>query len=613
MIAVSFIMVALGLASATRIRAADASDPVAVRALLFAQADSLDESLTSLAAALRSYARGSRDESAARSALSRARAGYKHLEGPLEFYAPALAAAFNSRRQEVDDDDAPPPATLAAAGFPALEKLLWPALGRGVADSAARIVDGIHPLVVRAKSLIPELAPTGAQLIEILRLEIARISTLGIAGFDAPVSRDAMREASSALDGLRSLIGVAGPSYWPALRGERSAADSSLARAAAYLRANPDFESFNRLAFIVQFVEPAADAIDSLRRAARTIPVRIPRAWRYDAPSPYASNAFDVRAYMPTTAPRATPELIALGQRLFGDPALSGDGTRSCATCHAPARAFADGVAHASNIHRGGKPVARNTPTLLNAAMQPAQFADERAASLEDQVLEVLRSVSEMSSSAEHAAVAVGRNARYRAQFAGAFAAPESSAVTPLHLRQAIAAYVRSLVALDAPFDHALRGDTLALTAEQRRGFTLFMGKGGCGTCHFAPLFSGVTPPLYLASDVEVIGTPDSPRTPAATDPDSGRALIDRLPAHVRAFKTPALRNVALTAPYMHNGAFRTLDEVVAFYDGGGGVGSGARIGNQTLAADSLHLTTGERAAIVAFLRALTDTVPHRP
>jgi cytochrome c peroxidase len=138
------------------------------------------------------------------------------------------------------------------------------------------------------------------------------------------------------------------------------------------------------------------------------------------------------------------------------------------------------------------------------------------------------------------------------------------------------------------------------------------MGKGGCGTCHFAPLFSGNTPPLYMGSDVEVIGTPASPRTPAMLDPDSGRAHVDGLPAHLRAFKTPSLRNVALTAPYMHNGTFRTLGEVLVFYDGGGGLGAGAHIANQTLSADSLHLSATERREIIAFLGALSDTVSQR-
>lgn len=221
-------------------------------------------------------------------------------------------------------------------------------------------------------------------------------------------------------------------------------------------------------------------------------------------------------------------------------------------------------------------------------------------------MLEVLRSPTEMASSAEHAASVLVRDSSYRAAFAGAFGGSPDTTVTALRVRQSLAAYLRTLTSMRSRFDRALTGDTLALTAEERAGFGVFMGKGACGTCHFAPLFGGVTPPLYLSSDVEVIGTTVS-ATSRALDPDSGRARIDHLPIHVRAFKTPSLRNVARTAPYMHNGAFRTLDDVITFYDHGGGLGSGARIANQTLSADSLHLTVSERRAIVAFLGSLND------
>jgi cytochrome c peroxidase len=330
-------------------------------------------------------------------------------------------------------------------------------------------------------------------------------------------------------------------------------------------------------------------------------------------------NAFDARPYAPSGAPSASEELALLGERLFGDPALSGDGTRSCASCHNPGKAFADGLPRATSLAGRGHFVARNTPTLINAALQPIQFSDGRSPTLEDQVLEVLRSPAEMGSSVEIATDAVRRILSYRSAFARAFGDTSNGAVTSLRLRQALAAFVRTLESLNSPFDRAVRGDTNAMTSDERRGFTLFMGKARCGTCHFAPLFSGNTPPLYIGSDVEVIGTPATVAAPTRLDPDSGRAGIDHLPVHLRAFKTPSLRNVALTAPYMHNGAFRTLDDVVTFYDHGGGRGAGAPIANQTLEADSLRLSTSERRILIAFLGALTDTAaagrgsPARP
>src|SRR5262249_47471021 len=155
---------------------------------------------------------------------------------------------------------------------------------------------------------------------------------------------------------------------------------------------------------------------------------------------------------------------------------------------------------------------------------------------------------AEMASSIDTATARVGADSSYRNQFARAFGdgAVGSGSVTPLRVRQALATFERSLVALRSRFDRAVRGDTLAITGEERRGFNLFMGKAGCGTCHFAPLFGGTAPPLYVSSDVEVIGTPASPST-TRFDTDSGRGAIDHRPDHMRGFKVPSLRNVALT------------------------------------------------------------------
>ena len=577
----------------------------AVRALLDRSADSLGLALRALDATLAKPTHEASAES--RAAFRGARARYKRMEGALEFYAPALASAFNSRRLEVDDDDAPPPSTLAPSGFPVLESLLWPELDARHVDSARKVIAGMMPLVARVHVVTSALRVTAAQVIELDRLELARISSLGIAGFDTPRTHDAMAEAASALDGLREIDETFGRREWTHSaeeRRERAALDTSLARAARYLRAAPSFETFNRLAFIAFYSVPASNALDRLRRATGTQPVLIARGWRVEAPSIYSPNAFDARAYAPTTAPAPTLPLVSLGAQLFADTRLSGTGTRSCASCHQPGRAFTDGVARAASIATHGGVVARNTPTLLNAALQPAQFADERAVTLEDQVLEVLRSPTEMGSSAEQAAERLRSDASYRAMTAAAFS--DTAGLTALRLRQSLAAYVRSLMALDSRFDRAVQGDTLALSAEERRGFTVFMGKAGCGTCHFAPLFSGNTPPLYLSSDVEVVGTTASPGS-RRVDADSGRARIDHLPIHLRAFKTPSLRDVARTAPYMHNGAFATLDDVLAFYDRGGGAGSGARVDNQTLSADSLHLTSEEKRAVIAFLGSLSS------
>jgi cytochrome c peroxidase len=162
---------------------------------------------------------------------------------------------------------------------------------------------------------------------------------------------------------------------------------------------------------------------------------------------------------------------------------------------------------------------------------------------------------------------------------------------------------------MNSRFDRAMRGEPTLLRPNERRGFNLFMGKAQCGTCHFVPLFNGVAPPTYLSDEVEVVGVPTKAVSRGATiDPDSGRAAIDHLGGHLHAFKTPTVRNAALAGAYMHNGVYRTLDQVMNFYNHGGGSGLGAQVPNATLATDALHLSGQEQRDIIAFLKTLVDT-----
>ena len=313
------------------------------------------------------------------------------------------------------------------------------------------------------------------------------------------------------------------------------------------------------------------------------------RAWSARSTSIYDRDAFDAMFFAAIEARRATPELVSLGRRFFFDPRLSPRGTGRARVVISPIARSRDGRARATlfagHVARGG---GRNTPTLVNAALQPTLFDDGRVHTLEDQATDVLGSAAEMGGSLDVAARAIG--------------------MRPDSVRLALAAYVRSLVAMDSRFDRAVRGEASVLTSQERDGFNLFMGKARCATCHFAPVFNGATPPTLVESEPEVIGVPAKlVKHGAVIDPDSGRFNVRRIDLHLFAFKTPTLRNIELTAPYMHNGVFKTLEEVVDFYDGGGGHGLGIRM-RQTLPTDSLHLTAGEKSALVAFMKTLTDT-----
>jgi cytochrome c peroxidase len=337
------------------------------------------------------------------------------------------------------------------------------------------------------------------------------------------------------------------------------------------------------------------------------------RAWRPTAATPFERDAFDAMYFAPVQRARTSAGEVALGRALFFDPVLSRDGARACASCHEPARGFAHGRARSLPGAGSGPASRRNAPTVLNAALQNASFHDLRAVSLEDQITAVVGNREEMHGSLAGAAAHVAARPAYARAFAATYGAPDERAVTAERVRAALAAYLRTLVRLDAPFDRAARGERGALSDEARRGFTVFMGKGKCGTCHFAPLFNGSVPPLYQETESEVLGVPARAAWRRATvDPDPGRMAATGLPIHRHAFKTPTLRNVALTAPYMHNGVYRTLAEVVEFYDRGGGAGIGIALPNQTLPPEPLRLTRSEKGELIAFLHALTDTATVR-
>jgi cytochrome c peroxidase len=600
-----------GMAHATRTRA-----PMPATQLFQARLDSLIATFDTLARGVKA----GRTIDAQR-AFRRSRTAYKRVEGLVAYYTPEAIIALNGPLEGEDDELHPRPYNSPGA-FPLVEAALFPKL----ADSGrATLLSRIHSMrerIVILRSLTGTLDVDQQTVFDAARAEIARVSTLDIAGFDSDRQDDALLDAAAALDGVRAtLIPVAGPEAEAVTTAWRLA-DSALAAAASYLRRHSTFERMDRFSFIARYSVPASHAVAALR-AARSVPSEpLPRhVWRAGVPSLYDSGAFDPGAYAArhNAIPNDGPAIVALGARLFTDPRLSGPGTRACAGCHLPTHAFTDGLPKRAPLLPLAAPTddavpARHTPTLINASLSPTLFDDERARGLEQQIADVLANPDEMRSSTDTAVGRVAADSSYRVAFAAAFGVPPEYAVTPTSLRVALANYVRSLTALDAPFDRAVRGDSLAVSAAARRGFTVFMGKARCGTCHFAPLFNGTQPPTYHASDPEIIGVPERPALRRVRlDPDPGRGAIERVETHRFAFKVPTVRNVALTAPYMHNGAYRSLDQVVAFYNAGGGTGIGIHLPYQTLFDQPLRLTRVEQDELIAFMRSLTDTTGTVP
>jgi cytochrome c peroxidase len=225
---------------------------------------------------------------------------------------------------------------------------------------------------------------------------------------------------------------------------------------------------------------------------------------------------------------------------------------------------------------------------------------DSRVVYLEDQASDVIANRAEMHGSLQAAVLMLKQRTDYRDQFDKTY----KEGITEHTIKNALASYVRSLTSLDSRVDRYLRGQSSELTDEEKHGFNLFMGKGQCATCHFFPLFNGTVPPAYAKTESEVIGTPATAANQQPDD-DMGKLKTTDIELHKRAFKTPTVRHVAQTAPYMHNGIYQTLEQVVDFYNQGGGNGLGFALPNQTLPDAQLQLTKSEQKALVAFMKAL--------
>lgn len=297
-----------------------------------------------------------------------------------------------------------------------------------------------------------------------------------------------------------------------------------------------------------------------------------------------------------------------LGESLFHDTRLSANGKMSCATCHEPSNFFQDGRNTALAID-GSSSLARNTPSLIHNAYQELFMYDGRASSMEDQMLHVFAHDAEFQMHTTAVIDRITKSENYSDQFDRVFPEMRPQSINMHSVTTAIATYTRSLDGSDSPLDQYMRGELQDLPAPVLDGFHLFMTKAECGTCHFPPAFGGLLPPLYVDSEFENLGVPViDERGDWSVDPDQGRYLIYRHEAFRHFFKTTTVRNSGETAPYMHNGVFGTLDEVLSFYNDGGGLGHGLNYENQTLPEDSLGLNQSEIEQLKAFMHALTDS-----
>jgi len=300
-------------------------------------------------------------------------------------------------------------------------------------------------------------------------------------------------------------------------------------------------------------------------------------------------------------------EIRHVGKLLFYDPILSGNNMRSCASCHKSAEYFTDTTQRTAFQFDHQHHLPRNTPTLINAIYNHLLMLDGKHISLQNQGKDVMTNPLEMNSNEKELVKKVMSCKEYRGTFKKLLKlTPEEKDVSLIHIISAITYYYGTFSLFDAPFDDAMN-NRIQVSEEVKKGFNLFMSRAQCGTCHFVPYFNGVKPP-YISSEFEVIGTPeDTGFTSISTD--KGRYLINPAPETLHAFRTGSIRNAQFTKPYMHNGVFNTLEEVIDFYNAGGGLGKKMTVANQTLSGDSLKLDETEKKELIAFIHSLNEKI----
>ncbi|KGO85499.1 hypothetical protein Q765_15855 [Flavobacterium rivuli WB 3.3-2 = DSM 21788] len=485
-------------------------------------------------------------------------------------------------------------------------------------DEAALSKKEIQQLAAQVKEALPALEMAIAkrtffydfEIMEASRLELIRIFSMGITGFDTPGSLNATDEAASSLKGIQQLLQ---PLLQKADLDKQSAIKTTFAGAISYLHKNSNFEKFDRLTFLTDYINPLyrqlyeVQVVLKLETSAKKWDNV--ESWNSASTNIFAADFLNPYYYSLLKEDADNPELRELGKKLFYDKSLSSTGQMNCASCHKPELAFTDGqkTSAASSV---GKYVLRNSPTLINAVFSDRYFYDLRAADLEEQAEHVIENHLEFNTSFIKLVAGLNANDNYKKQFALVF--KDNKEISRYRYSSALASYIISLRSFNSSFDRYVQGKSKKIDPQVKLGFNLFTGKANCATCHYVPTFSGLVPPMYQENETEVLGVPTGPNL-LEMDTDYGR-ITNNIPddseeIYRNSFKTMTVRNARLTAPYFHNGSFKTLEEVIDFYNKGGaaGMGMGYEVPNQTLSPDPLNLSKKEVAALIAFIESLTD------
>ncbi|MGB0404042.1 MAG: cytochrome-c peroxidase [Salibacteraceae bacterium] len=443
------------------------------------------------------------------------------------------------------------------------------------------------------------------EILDASHLSITSLITLGLSGFDSPEFDLRFKDAEVVLNQMAEMLS----SY-----NKNEAVLQLLEEAKDQLSKDNKSESFDYYSLIKETLIPLQIEIRKLHNElgyeqyseVTTIP-RMISTGDHLFHSNYLSNTYSMRG----NYNNLNPKQVELGKTLFFDPILSENNLRSCASCHKPNLAYTDG--NKTSLGNGlEKSTLRNSPTLINSSYQTSFFADLRSKDMNHQILNVINDKLEFNTTPDKIVQRLNQSSEYQLLFADAYN-EQDAPVNINNVKAALESFIRTLNTHNSKFDKNIRSESNNFTEQEVKGFNLFFGKAECATCHFAPHFNGLVPPHFNETEGEILGvTTDS--TFAKLDDDWGvyRQYGMAYPNATETkgmFKTPTLRNISITAPYMHNGGLASLESVLEFYNSGGGSGNGLGVPQQTLSPDSLSLSEVDKQALIAFLKTLTDTI----
>jgi len=448
---------------------------------------------------------------------------------------------------------------------------------------------------------------------EAVRRQIIRIFTLCLTNFDTPGSANGITESAISLKKMQQQLKYYSKVFEQKNKFLLNKLNFLFDASITYLNECNNFDDFNHLSFYKNFLQPLYSCLLESHNALDYSTIDeisdLPQPVNYTSTQFFDDDFLNASFYADIYPRNISKKRAALGKLLFYEPAIAHNLKGSCASCHLPEKGFTDGLRKSADFMSNNE-MQRNTPTIINTVYADRFFWDLEESTLAKQIEKVVVNHKELQMNFTKIAERLNKSKAYKKYFEKAY--PEMG-IKKWSIVNALSNYMLTLNSFNSPFDKFIRGESSNLDNTIVDGFNLFMGKAGCATCHFPPTFSGLVPPLFYESESEVLGVPaENDKTNLILDEDMGRYHNGRnkefFENYKNSFKTITLRNVALTAPYMHNGVFSTLEEVMEFYNNGGGAGMGIEVPNQTLPADSLHLTKYEQAAIITFMEALTDT-----